>query len=63
MGEHDQDSLSKQAPQILFIERCYQLLKPGGRLAIVLPDGVLGGAKIGYVPSFIKETFRDYCCR
>ena len=49
--------LSKQAPQILFIERCYQLLKPGGRLAIVLPDGVLGGAKIGYVPSFIKRRF------
>jgi len=49
--------LSKQPPQILFIERCYQLLKPGGRLAIVLPDGILGGAKIGYVPSYIKKRF------
>ncbi|GAH53037.1 unnamed protein product, partial [marine sediment metagenome] len=28
--------LDKQVPQILFIERCLQLLKPGGRMAIVL---------------------------
>ena len=27
-------------PQILFIERCLQLLKVGGKLGIVLPDGV-----------------------
>ena len=28
-------------PAVLFIDRCLQLLKPGGRLLIVLPDGVL----------------------
>lgn len=49
--------LRKQPPQILFIERCHQLLKPGGRLAIVLPDGILGGSKIGYVPSYIQKKF------
>ena len=32
----------KTPPQILFIERCLDLLKPGGKLGIVLPDGVLG---------------------
>lgn len=33
----------KVPPEILFIERCYQLLKPGtGQLAIVLPNGILG---------------------
>ena len=26
---------------VLFIDRCLQLLKPGGRLMIVLPDGIL----------------------
>jgi type I restriction enzyme M protein len=28
-------------PDQLFIERCLQLLRPGGRLAIVLPDSIL----------------------
>ena len=30
------------APEILFIERCLHWLKPGGRMGIVLPDGILG---------------------
>lgn len=29
-------------PQVLFIEKCIKLLKPGGKLGIVLPDGLLG---------------------
>lgn len=33
---------SKMPPEILFIERCLQWLKPGGRMGIVLPDGILG---------------------
>jgi type I restriction enzyme M protein len=28
-------------PAVLFIDRCLQLLRPGGRLLIVLPDGIL----------------------
>jgi len=48
--------LDKQVPQILFIERCLQLLKPGGRMAIVLPDGILAGDKVGYISSFIKDA-------
>ncbi|MFQ4136236.1 methylation-associated defense system DNA methyltransferase MAD2 [Nodosilinea sp. PGN35] len=30
------------APEILFIERCVNWLRPGGRMGIVLPDGILG---------------------
>ena len=30
------------APQILFIELCLKLLKPGGKMGLVLPDGILG---------------------
>jgi type I restriction enzyme M protein len=41
-------------PQILFIERCFQLMKDGGRIAIVLPDGVLGGEKLGYIANYMK---------
>ena len=48
----------KEAPQILFIERCYQLLKYGGRMAIVLPDGVFGNNQLGYIRSFIMQRFR-----
>ena len=28
---------------VLFVERCIGLLKPGGRMAIVLPDNIFGG--------------------
>lgn len=48
----------KEAPQILFIERCYQLLKFGGRMAIVLPDGVFGNNQLGYIRKFIMQRFR-----
>jgi type I restriction enzyme M protein len=47
--------LDKQPPQILFIERCIQLLKPNGRMAIVLPDGILGNVSDGYVRKQISE--------
>lgn len=45
----------KQVPQILFIERCLQLLKPGGRMGIVLPDGILGNINDGYIREFIRQ--------
>nr|WP_197659496.1 N-6 DNA methylase [Xanthomonas translucens] len=32
---------SSQSPEVLFVERCLQFLKPGGRMAIVLPNGLL----------------------
>lgn len=43
--------------QVLFIERCITLLKRGGRLGIVLPDGILNNLKLRYVREYImKET-------
>ncbi|MEM3593083.1 MAG: N-6 DNA methylase [Thermoproteota archaeon] len=47
--------LDKQPPQILFIERCLQLLDEGGRMAIVLPDGILGNTDDGYIRQYILE--------
>ena len=44
---------SSQPPEILFIERCWQFLKPGGRMGIVLPDGILGNPKLLYVRRWI----------
>lgn len=58
-NEWEKGKLSdKEAPQILFIERCYQLLKFGGRMAIVLPDGVFGNDSLGYVRKWIMNKFR-----
>jgi type I restriction enzyme M protein len=37
------------APEILFIERCVRWLKPGGRMGIVLPDGILGNPAAEYI--------------
>lgn len=46
-----------QPPEILFIERCVQFLKPGtGRAAIVLPDGILGSPGLGYVREWILRN-------
>lgn len=44
-----------QPPQILFLERCLQLLKPGGRLGIVLPEAVFGMPTYEYVVSWLRE--------
>lgn len=44
-------------PEILFIERCVQLLIPGGRMGIVLPDAILGSPGLGYIREWlIKNT-------
>lgn len=32
--------------EVLFIERCLRLLKPGGRMGIVLPEGVLNNTNL-----------------
>jgi len=47
-----------QVPDILFIERCLSLLKTGGRMAIVLPDGDLTNSSLGYVREFIRRKAR-----
>ncbi len=46
----------KQPPQILFIERCLDLLSEGGRLGIVLPDGILGNISEGYIRQYILDA-------
>lgn len=45
-----------QKTEILFIERCLDLLKAGtGRMAIVLPDGILTNSSLQYVRNFLME--------
>lgn len=46
------------APEILFIEACYDFLKPGGKMAIVLPDGILSNPNTLPVREWILENFK-----
>ncbi|MFX1365332.1 MAG: N-6 DNA methylase [Promethearchaeota archaeon] len=67
--------LKQQSPQILFIERCVQLLKTGGKLGIVLPEGIFGNVTDRYIWEFLtsqgkilgiisldQNTFQPYTC-
>ena len=45
-------------PEQLFIERCLQFLKPNGRLAIVLPDSILGNPGLGHIRQWLLEKTR-----
>jgi type I restriction enzyme M protein len=47
-----------QPPQILFIERCIQLLRPGGRLAIILPESIFGMPVYGYVVQWLYDNYK-----
>ena len=40
-------------PEQLFIERCLQFLKEGGRMGIVLPDSILGSPGLGYIRQWL----------
>ena len=46
---------SKTKTEILFIERCLALLKPGGRLGIVLPEGIFNNPSLQYVREFCED--------
>jgi type I restriction enzyme M protein len=46
------------APEVLFIEACYEYLKEGGKMAIVLPDGILGNPNMLSVREWILDHFK-----
>jgi len=46
----------EQPPQILFIERCLQLLKDGGRMAMVLPEGTFGNPSDRYIWNYLLQN-------
>ncbi|MFX1269053.1 MAG: N-6 DNA methylase [Promethearchaeota archaeon] len=67
--------IKQQPPQILFIERCVQLLKEGGKLGIVLPEGIFGNPTDRYIWEYLhshgqilgivsldQNTFQPYTC-
>ncbi|UCC20650.1 MAG: N-6 DNA methylase [Promethearchaeota archaeon] len=67
--------VKQQAPQVLFIERCVQLLKNGGKLGIVLPEGIFGNPTDRYIWQYLtsqgkilgivsldQNAFQPYTC-
>jgi type I restriction enzyme M protein len=46
-------SVKRVDPAVLFIDRCLQLLRPGGRLLIVVPDGILCNSGDRYVREYL----------
>ena len=47
--------LGRIKTELLFIERCLALLKPGGRMGIVLPEGVFNNPSLAYVREFCED--------
>ena len=41
--------------EVLFIERCLNLLKPDGRMGIVLPEGVLNNTNLQKIRDFVES--------
>jgi len=48
-------AVGKIKTELLFIERCIDLLKPGGRLGIVLPESVFNNPSLAYVREFCEN--------
>ncbi|HGY1114538.1 TPA: restriction endonuclease subunit M [Providencia rettgeri] len=57
--ERRKDAVS---PEILFIERCVQWLKQGGRMGIVLPDGILGNPGDEYIRWWLMQECWVFGC-
>lgn len=52
------NKLGKVKTEILFIERCLALLKPGGRMGIVLPEGIFNNPSLVYVREYCEDRAR-----
>jgi type I restriction enzyme M protein len=49
------EKLAAYPIEILFLERFLQLAKPGGYVAILVPDGILSNARLAYVREWLSE--------
>ncbi|MEM5793556.1 MAG: N-6 DNA methylase [Candidatus Aenigmatarchaeota archaeon] len=50
--------VNKIGRHILFLERSLQFIRPGGRMAIVLPQGIFNNTNAEYIRRFIMEEAR-----
>lgn len=54
-AENGTKKLGKIKTEILFLVRCLALLNPGGRLGIVLPEGIFNNPSLAYVREFCED--------
>ena len=47
---------SSMPPEQLFVERCLAFLKPGGRMAIVLPDSILSNPGLAWLRRWVLQN-------
>lgn len=48
----------QQTTEVLFIEQCHRFLRPGGYMAMVIPDSILTNSSMQYVRDWIEEHWR-----
>ncbi len=48
----------QQTTEVLFIEQCHRFLKPGGYMAMVIPDSILTNSSMQYVRDWVEEHWR-----
>lgn len=49
---------NNQSTEVLFIEQCYNYLREGGYLAVVIPDGILTNSSLQYVRDVMEDWYR-----
>ena len=49
----DRERLARFPVEILFVERFVELARPGGQIAIILPDGIISNARHQYVRDWV----------
>lgn len=49
---------ANRATEVVFVERCLQLLRPGGRMGIVLPDGNLNNPSLAWLRRWCEGKAR-----
>ena len=57
-GDHFENTRKLQRsvpPQVLFIERCLSLARPGGRIGIVVPESLISGRNYRHVVAWLRE--------
>ena len=58
LAERNGRWVNKIGRHILFLERSLQFIKPGGRMAIVLPQGLLNNTNAEYIRRFVIDEAR-----
>lgn len=50
-----QELRSSVPPQVLFVERCISLVRPGGRIGMVVPESLISSKSYRYVVQYMRE--------